>query len=434
MTGEARRAGVHGFRAAVTLSLAGLLAAFLVVGACSALRPAETASPPLILVGLDAFRWDFMGRARTPTLDRIAAEGVRAERLIPSFPTKTFPNHYTLVTGLYPDHHGIVANNIYDPEHDERFSLDDRAAVEDPRWWHGEPLWVTARLQGKVAASMFWPGSEAPIKGLHPNHWRNYEGSISHEERVDEVLGWLDLPAAERPSFITLYFSDVDDIAHHYDPDTAPQIGAAVAKVDAALGRLVAGLEARGLWGRAHLVVVSDHGMTSTPPGQVIVLDDYVDLEMANVIDWTPVLAVWPRVEDVDEVYGRLAGAHPHLSVYRKEEIPERLHYRDSPRVAPIIALADEGWRVTSRAYLELKGGRLAAGDHGYDHELEDMGALFLAAGPGLRQGQVVPPLSNIHIYELMCHLLDLDPAPNDGSLAAVRHLLREAGSQPDSR
>ena len=407
---------------------AALLSSVLAAGCASTGREAAPPPPPLILVSLDAFRWDFLDRAPTPALDRIAAAGVRAERLIPSFPTKTFPNHYTIVTGLYPENHGIVANNMRDPEIEERFSLGNRDAVEDPRWWLGEPLWLTARRQGRLAASFFWPGSEAPIQGLHPNYWRFYDGSVSHEERVDQVLAWLDLPAAERPSFITLYFSDVDDAAHRHDPESAPEVAAAVARVDAAVGRLLAGLDERGLWGRVHLLVVSDHGMAATPRGQVIVLDDYVDLATANVIDWTPVAALWPEPGDVDEVYGRLVDAHPHLAVYRKEELPERFRFRNSPRIAPILALADPGWRVTSRGYLALRGGRLSLGDHGYDHEVEEMGALFVASGPGLRRGVVAPPFPNVHLYELMCHLLGLEPAANDGSLAAVRHLLREGG------
>ena len=421
-------AGGDGGRGVPALAAAGLLAVLLATGACSAVRQPATAPPSLILVSFDGFRWDFMDRVPTPALDRIAAAGVRAQRLIPSFPTKTFPNHYTVVTGLYPEHHGIVSNNIRDPELEDRFSLGNRSAVQDPRWWHGEPIWVTAQRQGRVAAPFFWPGSEAAIGGQHPAHWQPYDGSVSHEERVDRVLTLLDLPADERPAFATVYFSDVDDAAHRFGPDGLEQVGAAVQRVDAALGRLIAGLEDRGLWGRVHLVVVSDHGMIGTPPDQLIVLDDYVDLELANVIDWAPVLAVWPSPENVDQVYESLAGAHPRLTVYRKEEIPDEWHYRDSPRIAPIIGLVDGGWRVSSRAYLEMRGGRLSGGDHGFHHQLEGMGALFVAAGPGLRQGEMAQPFSNVHLYELMCHLLDLEPAPNDGSLATVRHLLRDGG------
>jgi len=405
-----------------------LLAALLAAGGCSAGRRPQADPPTLILVSFDGFRWDFMDRVPTPALDRLAAAGVRAERLIPSFPTKTFPNHYTVATGLYPEHHGIISNSIRDPELEERFALRNRSAVQDARWWHGEPIWRTAQRQGRIAAPYFWPGSEAPIGGQHAAYWQAYDGSVTHEERVDRVLGLLDLPAGERPAFATVYFSDVDDAAHRHGPEDLERVDAAVARVDASLGRLIGGLEERGLWGRVHLVVISDHGMIGTPPEQLIVLDDYVDLEVANVIDWAPALAVWPSPEDVDRVYESLHGAHPHLTVYRKEEIPDGWHYRDSPRIAPIIGLVDGGWRVSSRAYVELRGGRLSLGDHGFHHEIEEMGALFVAAGPGLVQGETSPPFSNVHLYELMCRLLDLEPAANDGDLAAVEHLLRDHG------
>ena len=416
----------RGGRGLARLATLGLLAASLAAGACSSVRLPESPAPPLILVAFDGFRWDYMDRVETPALDRLAAAGVRAERLIPAFPTKTFPNHYTMVTGLYAEHHGIISNNIRDPALEDRFSLRNRDAVQDPRWWHGEPIWRTAQRQGRAAAPYFWPGSEAPIGGRHAAWWQPYDGSLAGEDRVDQVLDLLDLPAEDRPAFATVYFSDVDDAGHRHGPDDQAAIEAAVRRVDAGLGRLIDGLEDRGLWGRAHLLVVSDHGMIGTPPDQVIVLDEYVDLETANVVDWAPVLAVWPAAEDVDEVYDSLAGAHPSLAIYRKAEIPDDWHYRDSPRIAPIIGLLEGGWRVTSKAYLDLRGGRLSAGDHGFHHELEEMGALFVAAGPGLRRGVTVPPVSNVHLYELMCHLLELEPAANDGSLDAVRHLLAE--------
>ncbi|MFQ5349348.1 MAG: ectonucleotide pyrophosphatase/phosphodiesterase [Thermoanaerobaculia bacterium] len=423
-----RIGGERSLRGVPVLAAAGLFVALLTTGGCSAVRRAETSPPTLILVSFDGFRWDYLDRVETPALDRLAAAGVRAERLIPSFPTKTFPNHYTIVTGLYPEHHGIVSNNIRDPQLADRFALRNRDAVQDPRWWHGEPIWRTAQRQGHRAAPYFWPGSEAPIGGRRADFWQVYDGSVTHEQRVDRVLELLDLPTAERPVFATIYFSDPDDAGHRHGPDAQAEVVAAVQRVDAALGRLVDGLEERGLWERSHVVVVSDHGMIATPPGQVIVLDDHVDLETANVVDWAPVLAVWPEPEDVDAVYDSLAGAHPHLTVYRKEDVPGEWHYQDSPRIAPIIGLVDGGWRVTSRGYLELRGGRLGLGDHGFHPQLEGMGALFVAAGPGLRRGEVVPPFSNVHLYELMCHLLGLEPAPNDGSLTAVRHLLADGG------
>ena len=189
--GESARGG------ALALAAAGALIALLATSACTAVRRPETVPPSLILVSFDGFRWDFIDRVPTPALDRLVASGVRAERLIPSFPTKTFPNHYTVVTGLYPGHHGIISNNIRDPELDDRFSLGNRDAVQDPRWWHGEPIWVTARNQGRVAAPYFWPGSEAPIGGTHAAYWQRYDGSMPHEERVDRVLAAGPIPMME---------------------------------------------------------------------------------------------------------------------------------------------------------------------------------------------------------------------------------------------
>lgn len=423
-----RRGRAGGAGAVSGATAGGLLALLLAVGGCTAVRPAAAPPPPLILVGLDGFRWDFMDRVPTPALGRLAGAGVRAERLIPSFPTKTFPNHFTIATGLYTEHHGIVSNNIRDPEIEDRFSLGNREAVQDPRWWLGEPIWVTAERQGRIAAPYFWPGSEAPIGGRHASYWQPYDGSVPNDERVDRVLALLDLPPAERPAFATIYFSDVDDAAHRYGPEAGEALDAAIARADAGIGRLIDGLEERGLWGRAHVLVVSDHGMIGTPPDRVIVLDDLVDLELANVVDWAPALALWPEPENVDAVVRSLSGTHPHLTVYRKEEIPDDWHYRESPRIAPIIGLLDGGWRVTSRAYLELREGRLSLGDHGFHPAVEEMGALFVGAGPELRRGATVPPFSNVHLYELMCRLLELEPAPNDGSLEAVRGLLRQDG------
>ncbi len=408
-------------RAAIALFLA--LAASLL--ACATLQDRPSAPPhALILVGIDGCRHDFLERADTPALDRLAADGVAAERLLPAFPTKTFPNHYTMVTGLYPEHHGIVANSFYDPVFDATYSLGDRTTVEDGRWYGGEPIWVTLERQGGTAATFSWPGSEAEIAGRRPTFWRIYDAEVPNADRVDQVLAWLDLPPRRRPGFVTLYFSDVDDAAHRNDPDTAPEVGQAVARIDAIVGRLVDGLEHRGLLASTDIIVVSDHGMAATSPERAIAIDDYVDLELANVVDWNPVLALWPAAERVEEVYAALAGAHPHLAVYRKSEIPEALHYRQHRRIPPLLGIADEGWSVTSRSYLQERGERLRGGNHGYDNRLASMGAIFIASGPSFRRGSRVPALENIHLYELMAAALGVEPAPNDGDLAAVRHLL----------
>ena len=378
----------------------------------------------VILVGIDALGWDFLDKAPTPHLDVLVARGVRAERMIPDFPTKTFPNFYTIATGLYNEHHGIVANNMYDPEWDAWFRLGDRDAVMDGRWWEGEPIWVTAEKQGLTAAAFFWPGTEAPIQGVRPTYWKPYDGSVPNRERVEQVLAWLDLPEEERPSLITMYFSDVDEASHDYDLDS-DEVREAIRGVDEMVGLLMAGLEERGLAGQVNVVVASDHGMADTEPHRMVIVDDYIDLSWVTVVDWNPVFAVFPNAGMEDAVYEALSQAM-HLSVYRKEDIPDRYHYRDHRRIPPIVAVAEEGWSISSRSFYERRPGRYGGANHGYDNELLSMGATFIAAGPAFKQGMVVPAFANIHVYELLCHVLGLAPAPNDGSLEAMREMLRE--------
>lgn len=375
----------------------------------------------VILISIDGFRHDYLDKAVAPNLQRLAQNGVRALGMIPAFPSKTFPNHYTIVTGLYPEHHGIVSNTMYDPERNARFRISDRAAVEDSRWWGGEPLWVTAQQQGKISATYFWVGSEAEILGVRPAYWKRYEHNTPNSARVAQVLAWLDLPQPQRPRLITLYFSSIDDVGHEFGPDS-PELIQAVGELDAVIGELVRGLEARDIFDRVNLIIVSDHGMAATSAERVIYLDDYLDLQQVDVIDWTPVLALLPRPGQEEAVYQKLKGAHPHLQVYRKAEIPERFHYGRHPRIMPIIGLADEGWTISTRS--GRRGPR--GGDHGYDNLLPSMRATFIAHGPAFKAKLRVAPFQNIHVYNLVCEILRLRPAPNDGSLDSVRTMLKE--------
>ena len=390
----------------------------------SGYRPFSPATSTVILIGIDALGWDFAAHTDTPALDRLRNAGATTERLIPSFPTKTFPNFYTLATGLFPGHHGLIANNIFDPEMPTRFALSDRAAVGDGRWYGGEPIWVTAERQEVRTAAFFWPGTEAEIAGYRPSDWHLYDGAIPNSQRVDQLLDWLRRPVDERPRLLTLYFSTVDDAAHAFPPGS-PEVDAAVRAVDGEVGRLIDGLNRQGLFERTHIVIASDHGMAATSPERVILIDDLIDPEEANIIDWNPVLALHPAADRVEAVYAALAGVHPHLQVYRRSDLPTRFHYSSHPRIPPIIAIADEGWSITSHRQFDGHTARFAGGNHGYDNRLRSMGATLIAAGPGLRRGVVSPPLENIHLYSLLCYLLGIEPAANDGDLSAVASWLR---------
>jgi predicted AlkP superfamily pyrophosphatase or phosphodiesterase len=387
--------------------------------------PKPDAGPIVVLVSLDGFRYDYLDRYPSPNLHRIIAGGVRAP-LVAAFPTKTFPNHYAIVTGLFPEHHGIVENTMYDPVFDALFRIGDTSAVADARWWGGEPLWVTAERQGRIAASFFWPGSEAAIGGVRPHYWEHYDGRVPNATRVRQVLAWLALPVDRRPAFVTLYFSDVDNAGHEFGPASS-QVAAAVLRVDSAVGLLLDGIAAGGLSSRVDVIVVSDHGMAATTPDSVVAIDDYLPLDLvARSVGGNPLLGLWPRAGLADSVYRSLRGKHPHLAVWRKEEIPERFHYRDNRRIAPIIALADPGWSLSlRRADVVEHAERFRGGAHGYDDTVAVMRAIFLGEGPAFRTGTVAPAFRNIHVYDLITGILGLTPAPNDGSPDSTALLLR---------
>ncbi len=406
----------------------GLLIVLTAIGC----RPAPASTAPadqaiVILISLDGWRWDYLERFAPPTLSRLAAVGVRAEGLIPQFPSKTFPNHYTLVTGLTLAHHGIVSNNMRDPGIPGRYSMSNREVLADPRWWGGDPIWNTAERQGKVAAAMFWPGSETKIGGHQATYWRHFDDDLPNSARVNQLLDWLKLPDGQRPSFLTLYFSDVDNAGHSFGPD-AEETRAAALSVDRSVGELVAGVAAAGLTSRVNYVIVSDHGMAALSRNRMIVVDDYFDPATADIIDWAPVLALTPKDGDVEKMYAALKDKHPHLQVYRRDEIPAVYGLAGQPRLSPIIGIADEGWYITSRtetARWDRHERNTPGGTHGYDARLKSMQGLFIATGPRLRSGVVVKPLENIHLYNLMCAVIGIQPSQNDGDYAVVKDMLR---------
>jgi predicted AlkP superfamily pyrophosphatase or phosphodiesterase len=377
----------------------------------------------VVLISLDGFRWDYLQRPAARRLRQLASHGAHAERLIPSFPTKTFPNHYTLVTGLYPEHHGIAANVMRDAVLG-RFATGNDPAVRDARWFGGEPIWVTAETQGMRSAAYFWPGSEAAIGGVRPHWYFPFNVQTSRADRVEQILGWLTMPDSTAPHLIAAYFSDVDTEGHEYGPDS-PQTDSAIAHVDSVVGAIVDGIVQLGDVDRVDIIVVSDHGMAEISSQRTIALDDYVSLDSFDVGDWSPVATLIPKPGRDAYVFNALAGANPHLQVFRKGDLPARLHYNTGARVTPIVAIADEGWSIgTHETLMRLKPDR-AYGAHGYDNQLLSMGALFIAAGPDFRSGLTVPPFSNVHLYALLAHVLHLHPAVTDGSLDSVSALLR---------
>lgn len=389
--------------------------------------PASEPKPTVILISLDGFRYDYVDKYAAPAIAKLGREGVRAKWMIPSFPTKTFPNHYTLVTGLYPQNHGIVENNIYD--FGETFKMDKREMVRDGKWWLGEPVWVTAEKQGQRAANYFWPGSEAAIDGIHSTIWTGYNGKVPDDLRVDRVLSWLDKPQSERPTFITLYFSTTDDVGHEFGPDSE-ETRYGVADVDARIARLMAGLRVRKLDNRVNVIITSDHGMTNYYAKQAVIVDEKFDANDAEQVLWaSPLVQIFPKPGKLESIFDRIKNLE-RVKCWKKADIPARFFYSTGKRVAPIICLAENGWMVSNRKWYDdwykgLDDPERPRGAHGYDNVLPEMRATFIAHGPAFKRGYVAEPFANVEVYNIICKILGLKPSKNDGNLEHVKNMLR---------
>ncbi|MCH8557054.1 MAG: ectonucleotide pyrophosphatase/phosphodiesterase [Balneolia bacterium] len=395
------------------------LSFLLLTTACEAENNNRT---PLILISIDGVKPTYFDHTDTPTLDSLAARGVLAEAMIPVFPTSTFPNHYSLVTGLYTENTGVISNTMFDEEIGRYFRLSDRSAVGDGRWYGGEPIWVTAENQDVRTATMFWPGSEAEIMGVRPTRHYTYDRSLSYEARVDSVLTWLQLEDETRPDLMTLYFSRVDSRGHSYGAYSDEALEA-LTYVDGVIGRLVTGLQEIGMWDEVNILFTSDHGMKDLSDDRVFFLDDVIDLDDVNIINWSPVVMMQPLEGKKMEVYEALKAAEENFTVYLKEDLPERWRFGNHHRVPDIVAVADLGWTLTNRSFYERRG--ILAATHGFDNAYPEMQTYFMAVGKDFKQGEVIEPFEVIHIYELMSYILNLDPAENDGSLDVLRPILR---------
>lgn len=398
---------------------------FLLACLLAACVSAPPPRPPatVVLVSLDGFRPSELGTGRAPNLDAIARDGVRAEYMRPSYPSLTFPNHYTLVTGLRPDHHGVVQNTMRDAVLG-RFRIKDTRATDDARWWSAaEPLWVTAERAGLPTATMFWPGSSAAIGGVRPREWRPYDHGFPAETRVDTVLGWLTRPAAERPRFITLYFERLDEASHDHGPDS-PEARAAVSAVDGYVGRLRAGIAANGLRDAVDLVVVSDHGMVEVQPGHEIAVDTMVPADVAEPVTTGQSLGFQPLPGREAEARQQLLGRHEHYECWTRETLPARWHYGRNPRVPPIVCQMDEGWNAQTAATVNRRVPGASRGDHGFDPALPSMRALFVAEGPSFRHGLRLPAFDNVDVYPMLAHLIGVTPRDNDGNPATLQPAL----------
>lgn len=418
---------------ALTLTAAALLAACAPTmdntapGAIAA-APAEQRTPVTILVSIDGFRADYLDRGLTPTLSALASQGVRAS-MEASFPTKTFPNHWTLVTGMVPDRHGIVANRIEDPARPgEVFTM----ATLDPWWWNeAKPVWVAAEEASIRTAAMFWPGSAVAwggampeggrgsvVGGTLPQDWQQFSMQVTNVQRVNTVLDWLRRPAEIRPEFVTLYFDTVDTAGHRGGPDSE-ELNEALRGIDGDMARLVAGLSDLGQ--PANLVIVSDHGMAGTSSERVIALDEILDGSLYRLVEGGAYATFEPTEGNTAALEKALLREHEHMECWRKGEIPERFAYGTHDRVPPYFCLPEVGWTVAPTKPEQAWSG----GSHGYDPAAPEMAALFVAHGPAFRSGAPLPSFRNTAITPLIRELIGLPQvAGADGSLEPVQGAL----------
>ena len=367
-------------------------------------------STPLILISIDGFRWDYFDKVETPNFDRLIANGSKADGLKTSYPSKTFPNHISIVTGNYPSNHGIISNYFYDADFDEYFYIGaGSTAAQDGKWIDAEPIWVTIEKQAKRAMIMFWPMSDAEIMGIRPSKYYVYNEDPTNLDRMDQILSWLLHTGNARPSFLASYFSVVDSKGHSYGPDGDETIEA-IRVVDKAIGHLINGLEAQNILNEVNIMIVSDHGMTETPDTKVINIADYINLDDVVTVGGGPFMEIRPNEGKLESVYQALQNID-NTQVFKKEDIPDKFNYKNNNRIEPILLLADEHWSIMTPGRTPI------AGSHGYDPDYQSMNGIFIAHGPAFKSGFSGPEIHNIHLYEMMCKILGVVPANNDGSL-----------------
>ena len=369
-----------------------------------------------VIISLDGFRWDYTQWYDTPFLDRMAEEGVEAA-LIPSYPSKTFPNHYTLATGLYPDHHGIIGNKFINRATGKKFSLSNREVKHDARYYGGEPIWLTAQRQGLRTAVFYWPGSDVAVQGKYPDKYFNYdqEPRLTFGQRIDGILKQLRRPEAKRPQLIMAYFEQPDHNGHVYGPQ-AKQTRIAVMEIDKLISNLYERIQKLPISDNVNFIVVSDHGMTLTMPEKHIDARQYLKKEWYYDIEGDAPANVYAREGCADSICQALQGVD-HIRVWHRTEVPYYLHYGTNENVGDVVIDTELGWLFSDK---KAEYG----GTHGYDPSYNDMHALFRAVGPAFKHINL-PHFPNVDVYPLLCHLLGIEPAPNDGSLNIVKRMLR---------
>lgn len=371
----------------------------------------------VLLISLDAYRWDYPEVFNTPNLKKIAQDGVRAKSLISCYPSKTFPNHYSIVTGLHPDHHGIVNNSFHDSELGY-YAIGNRKSVENGAFYQGEPIWVTAEKQGVKSASYFWVGSEAPIQGIQPTYWKKYNQKTTFEQKIDTVIHWFSLPENERPRLVTFYHYQPDWTSHDYGP-LAKETQQVAEQLDSLIGVFMAKLNTLPIANKINVIVLSDHGMVDISSDKYINLSQHLNKSWFSTITGeNPVYSLQPKAEFYKQSLDSLKKIN-HLKVWERNEIPKRYVYGTNPRVNDILVESELGWSV---AWVDDKD-KYTGGTHGYDNLIPEMQGIFFAKGPAFKKGFVHESFMNTNIYPIMAKILGLQPAKVDGDIDTVKRI-----------
>ena len=374
----------------------------------------------VLLVSMDGFRSDYLDITDTPNFDNMSKNGIRSEGLIPVFISKTFPNHYSIATGMYAENHGLIANSFFASDLNKYYSMRDRKSVENGDFYGGEPIWVTAERQGVKTASYFWVGTEAAIAGVHPSIWKRYDQKVPFDDRIDSVMTWFSLPISHRPRLVMLYFHEPDWTGHEYGPSSAETVDQ-IQRMDGIIGTIMEKAGNLSIADKLNVIVVSDHGMTEVHPEQTIDLSGYTNLSDVKTTGAGPTVFLSSESSKrLTSVYNDLQQL-PNAHVYWKRDIPERWHYRDHERIPEVLIIAEEGWTLMPMGH----GPEMPKGTHGYDNKLTSMHAIFVADGPAFKSGYSREVFENIHIYPLLIHILGLEPyAEIDGDLDVVKDIL----------
>ena len=382
----------------------------------------------VLLISFDGFRADYLDWFDTPNMDRFIKNGVRAKGMIPVFVSKTFPNHYSIATGMYAENHGLIGNHFYDQELDDNYTLSDRSKVQDSRFYGGEPIWVTAEKQGLKTASYFWVGTEAPIGGIYPSKWKKYEHNFPFEARIDSIVSWFSLPLKERPRFSLLYFHEPDWTGHEAGP-RSQETEAVVSHLDSLFGDLISKLEQLPISNNLNIIALADHGMAEISSERTVDLSAYTNMSQIIQEGSGPYAFLYSKKKNIIEpAIDQLKNAE-HISVYLKNEIPDRYHFKNHHRIKDALIVADEGWYIQNQAISSSStAGEYmpTGGPHGYDNQLKSMHALFIAQGPAFKNDTVTEPFENVNIYPMIAHILGINPSKKiDGNLNNIKHLLK---------